>query len=250
MSTAEHTAAAVAAVQALHRLAKLEGDPEAIEALRDIALRAIGILDLLTTANAEHPDTPERIRPSVAAAHEIAKHSSRWPVAWDAIQEIRESTLGKIAKDGEGQVSRLGIGSAIGIRLEGKRGFSPHEQTGFALDVFNELEAIRKAPARHLHAADEHPELAAPGILNAEQSKRTWRNLAAVLPPLSKESVSVWADAGRELSREWCEGDWSRFPWPDCVKGKIGTVTDENGNECGGAKAVRDKIAEGLKNLF
>jgi hypothetical protein len=243
MNTHEHSTAALAAVQALHRLAKLEADPEAIEALRDIALRAIGVLDLLTTAPADHPDTPERIRPGITAAREIAKQSARWPVALDAVKEIREDSLARWQK--------LEVGSAIGIRLAGKnRGFSYDEQTGFALDVFRELEAIRKNPARHLHPADAHPELAAPGRLSDEQLKRDWRNLAALLEPLTKETLPDWTTAGIERCREDCHGDWQNFPWPDCVMGKTGKDTDGNGSLRSAESAIRGKILDGLKALI
>jgi len=216
---------AAIASQAVHELRKLahEGHREAVVALRDVALYAIALLDDLELGDA-------------------AKQSTRWPVVWDAILEKRKADIER--------VEALEIGSGLGIRLEGKRVFSYNAQTGFALDVFRELEAIRTNPTRHFHPADEHPELAAPGVLTAEQSKRTWRNLAAALEPLSKDSLPAWADAGREFYRDECQDDWSRFPWPDCVKGKIGSITDVNGNECGGAKAVRDKIEEGLKKLF
>jgi hypothetical protein len=242
MKTHEHTAAALAAVQSLHRLAKLEADPEAIEALREIALRAIGILDLLTSTPAEHPDTPERIRPGVAAAHEIAKQSARWPVAYDAILEIRKSDLARVEK--------LKVGSAIGIQLVGKnRGFSYDEQTGFARDVFRDLEAIRKNPERHIHPADIHPELAAPGVLTDEQSKRTWRNLAALLPPLSRDTLEEWTTAGMEFCRDECQGDFEGFTWPACAQVKIGKDTDGNGTARTAESAISGKLKAGLAKL-
>lgn len=221
----------------------LKGDAAAIGELRDLALQAIAVLESFTNHSPGHPDTPEPIRAGVNAAHELAKHSSRWPVAYDAISERRKTDMER--------AGRLEVGSKLGIRIKGKaRGFSYDQQTGFALDVFNHLDPIRRNPANHIHPADLHPELAAPGMLTEERLKRDWRNLAAVLPELSKASLSLWADTGLELCREWCEGNWSRFPWSDCVKGKIGSITDaENANKCGPEKAVRDKILGGLAKL-
>ncbi len=240
---AENLSSALDAIQGLHRRAKLEGDPEAVAALRDIALQSIAILDGLTTFAPGHPGTPAAIRAGVDAAHEVAKQSERWPAALDAIQEIRKAALIRW--------ERLEVGTATGINLKGKaRGFSYDEQTGFAHDVFQELDGIRRNPANHFHPADAHPELAATGVLTAEQSKRSWRNLAAMLGPLSKDTRPAWSDAGRELCRDWCMGEWNRFPWPGCVVGKAGTVTDENGHERSVESAVRDKIFEGLGKLI
>ncbi len=240
MKTHEHTDAALAAVQALHRLAKLEGNPEAIEGLRDIALRAIDILDLLTDAPADHPGIPERIRPGVAAAHEIAKQSRRWPVALDAVKEIREASLARLEK--------IEVGSAIGIQLVRKnRGVSYNQQAGFALDVILQLEAIRKNPAEHIHIADLNTDFNAPGILTEEQSKRTWRNLAALLLPFTEDTAEQWLAAGVELCLDDCQDDWEAFPWPACVMDKVGKDTDGNGTIRTAKSAVLEKLKAGFK---
>jgi hypothetical protein len=215
---------AAIASQAVHELRKLahEGHREAVVALRDIALYAIALLDDLELGDA-------------------AKQSTRWPVVWDAILEKRKADIER--------VEALEIGSGLGIRLEGKRVFSYNAQTGFALDVFRELEAIRKNPTRHFHPADEHPELAAPGVLTAEQSKRTWRNLAAVLPPLTKDSLDVWLAAGVELCRDDCGGDFDAFSWPSCILAKIGADSDGNGTFRTAESAVIEKLRRGLQAL-
>jgi hypothetical protein len=237
MKAADHKRDAENAIHRLRCLANA-GDREAIAAIRDVALFAVCILDNLTDNHAGDPDIPEPMREAVAAAHALAKESPRWPVALDAVKEIREGTLARW--------HRLDVGSATGIRLSGKRGFHPHEQTGFALDVFRHLDAIRRNPEGHRHIADIHPELAdVPGL-----PPQTWQNLAAMLPPLEKSSITAWADAGRELCREWCENDWSRFPWPDCAQVKAASLTDENGNETGFPSAVREKIRQGFEKLI
>jgi hypothetical protein len=229
MSTKQIASQAVQVlIQAAHR-----GDREAIAGLRDVALQAIAGLESLTSAPAGHPDIPEAIREAVAAAHELAQHSPRWPVRWDAMEEIRKADFT--------QAARLEIGRAAGIRLEGKRGMNYTQQTGFALGVFHELEAVRRNPGPHLDLA---------GIYADLELKQDWRNIAAVLLPLSKTTLSAWADAGRELCREWCQGDWQSFPWPDFVDVKAQSVTDENGHECGIENAVREKIRQGLEKLL
>ena len=219
------TQQAAIASQALHELCKLarEGHREAVEGLRDVALHAIALLDAL-----ELGDVP--------------KQSTRWPLAWDAILEKRKADIDR--------AEALEIGSALGIRLKGKaRGFSYNEQTGFALDVFREVEAIRKNPTRHFHPADEHPELAAPGVLTAQQAKRTWRNLAAVLPPLTKDSLEDWVTAGVELCRDDCEGDFDAFSWPSCIMAKVGEDTDGNGTYRTAESAVIGRLKLGLRML-
>lgn len=219
------TQQAAIASQALHELRKLarEGHTEAVEALRDVALHAIALLDDLELGVA-------------------AKQSTRWPVVWDAILEKRNADLDR--------AERLEIGSGLGIRLKGRgRGFSFNEQTGFALDVFQKLEAIRTKTTKHFHPADEHPELAAPGVLTAEQAKRTWRNLAAVLPPLTKDSLEDWVTAGVELCRDDCEGDFDAFSWPSCIMAKVGEDTDGNGTYRTAESAVIGRLKLGLRML-
>ena len=221
----------------------LMGDHEAIAEIRDLALRAICVLDSLTGTPAGHPEIPEELRAGVAAAHDVAKHSPRWPVALNSVKEIREADLA--------QWHRLEAGSKLGIRLTGKnRKFSYGEQTGFALNVFNELEAIRKTPERHRHLVDIDPVFATPGFLTDEQLNRSWQNLAAVLAPLAKDSLSAWVAAGTQYCREQCDGDWSRFPWPDCVQSKVGKDSDGNGSLRTTESAIAEKLTAGLKNLI
>lgn len=221
-----HHAQQTAAAQAVYELRQLarNGDAQAVAAIRDIALHALAVLDAIDTLDAP-------------------KHSRRWPVALDAVKEIRDSDLARFDK--------LEVGSLIGLRLEGKRrGFSYDEHTGFADDLFQQLDTIRRNPARHVHPADAHPELAAPGVLTDGQLKRDWRNLAALLEPLTKDTLPAWTSAALELCREYAMGDWNRFPWPDCVMGKAGKDTDGNGSERSVESAVRGKISQGLSMLI
>ena len=221
-----HHAQQAAAAQAVHELRILarNGDAQAVAAIRNIALHTLAVLQAIDTLD-------------------VPKHSRRWPVALDAVKEIRDSDLARF--------DSLEVGSLLGIRLEGKkRGFDYDEHTGFADDLFQQLDTIRRNPARHLHPADEHPELAAPGVLTESQLKRDWRNLAALLEPLTKETLPAWTSAALELCREDCMGDWSRFPWPDCVMGKAGKDTDGNGSFRSTESAVRGKISEGLAMLI
>lgn len=239
---AEAASEAIAAIYQLRHRIK-QGDREAVAALRDVALFAIAQLDTFATVPADHPELPEALREGAAAVQDVAADSLRWPVQWDSIKEIREPHLARVA--------RLGIGTAAGIRLTGKaRGFTYNEHTGFALDVFLQLEAIRKDSVRHVHPADLHPELDAPGVLTDEQRKRDWRNLAALLQPLDGTTRPKWTEAGVELCRDWCQGDWNRFPWTGCVARKAGTVTDDNGHERTTESAVRQKISDGLAKLI
>ena len=221
----------------------LRGEVQAVEELRDLANQAAAMLAHLTDVPEGHPDIPEPIRAGVAAAHNVAKQSRRWPVALNAGKEMREEDLRRVRK--------VEVGRLLGIRISGKgRGFDYNQQTGFADDIFQELEAIRLNPTLHLHPADAHPELDAEGVLTPEQSKRDWRNLAALLPPLSKQSIDEWVAAGVELCRGWCRDDWHRFPWPECVKGKVSKDTDGNGSLRKAESAVRGKIRDGLKTLI
>ena len=220
-----------------------KGDIQAIKDLRDLANDAAYLLTLLTDFPVGHPGIPESQREGVAAAHEVAKHSRRWPVALNAVKEMREEDLRRFQK--------LEVGSLLGIRLNGKgRGFDYNQQTGFADDIFQDLEAIRLNPTLHLHPADVHPELDAEGVLTPEQSKRDWKNLAALLPPISNRSLDEWVEAGLQMCRENCNGDWHNFPWPECVKGKAGKDTDGNGSLRNAESAVRGKIRDGLKTLI
>lgn len=215
-----------AAANAVHELRCLarDGNAEAVAAIRDIALHAIAVLEVIDLGD-------------------VPKQSARWPAAYDAILEIRKSNLARVEK--------LEVGSAIGIRLAGKkRGFTYDEQTGFALDVFRELEAIRLNSSRHIHPADLHPELSTPGVLTEEQLKRDWRNLAAILPELSKASLPLWTAAAVELCREYCMNDWRSFPWPDCVMGKAGKDPSGDGTLRTEESAILGKVSDGLKALI
>ena len=214
------------ALQSIHELRQLAraGNAEAVAAIRDIALHAIAVLEVIDLGD-------------------VPKQSARWPAAYDAILEIRKSNLARVDK--------LEVGSAIGIRLAGKkRGFTYDEQTGFVLGVFRELEAIRLNSSRHVHPADLHPELSTPGVLTEEQLKRDWRNLAALLPPLSIGNVEEWTAAGMELCRDDCQGNWQSFTWPACVMGKAGKDTDGNGSPRATESAILGKLKDGLKKLI
>jgi|GEM_PF-6189756 len=269
-------AEALNAILGLSTPAKLDGNPEAIAALRDIALRAIGILDNLTCHTPGHPDTPEAIRLAVDTAHEVAARSFNWPVSWNAIQEIREPHLGKIHKDkktdGTGRVGKLRIGRKLGIRTDGNARGRPREfdgLSGFGLDVWQELEAERVNPRRQAHAADIHPELAAPGVLTDDYLRRDWKQLAALLEPLSSDSLETWVAAGAKLCESWTEEwrlenhptipdlpkirkipRWNRFPWIESIKSKA-TETQQGTRGLRGAKAtIPGKIRSALKSIL
>jgi hypothetical protein len=226
----------------------LTGDTQAIEAIRDHALQAIGILNTLTYPPAGHPDIPDAHRAGVAAAHQVARQSLRWPVSLAAIDLERKQDLARFAA--------LEVGTTAGIRLkENPKGGAPRKfnyntPTGFALDIFGELDAIRQNPLGHVHIADRHPDIAASGLLPKKLAKRSWRNLAALLEPLSRNSVKRWQAAGVELCREWCGGDWENFPWPACVWPRVGRMIDENGGISTAKSAVTEKILSGLNSLI
>jgi hypothetical protein len=271
------------------------GDTQAIEAIRDLALQAIGILEIFTCAPPGHPEIPEAIRAGVAAAHEVAARSFSWPVAWHAIQEIREPQLGVVKKDkdldGTGAVGRLGIGGKLGIRVDKKHGqkkprnFSRHSQTGLALDVWMELEAERTNPSRSPHIADTCPDVAAAIarhaaavtaddpeageliVLSKKKLKRDWKQLAAMLEPLSLETLDSWVVAGVELCRHWSGNltpetpfpgvtsfrmveAWDSFPWGDAVRSKATEAQVLTSKLRGTKSAVQTKIRTGLMSLI
>jgi hypothetical protein len=268
---------ATQAVQSLTGAAH-RGDREAIEALRDVALHAIAALESLTSAPAGHPDIPEPIRAGVAAAQDVAARSLQWPVRWDAIQEIRESHLGKVSKDAIGRVGGRGIGTKSGIRVNKKSGqkkprdFGPHGISGFGLDVWQELESARVDPNRRPHIADIHHELAAPGVLTAEQLRRDWKELSAMLEPLAVDTLEAWVDAGAKLCEAWAEEwdmdehptiptlqrmtktpHWNRFPWINPIRRKAGErqeTLDGHTTARGIRASIRGKIRESLTSLL
>lgn len=210
-----HHAQQTAAAQAVYELRILarNGDAQAVAAIRDIALHALAVLQVIDTL-------------------EVAKHSRRWPVALDAVKEIRDTDLARF--------DSLEAGSLLGIRLEGKkRGFDYDEHTGFAYDLLQQLEAARARKDEILRYMTKHPD-----------TKPNWRNLAALLEPLTKKTLPAWTSAALELCREYCMGDWNLFPWPDCVMGKAGKDTDGNGSYRGTESAVRGKISQGIAMLI
>jgi hypothetical protein len=265
MKSATHQKSATQAIHQLRCLA-LVGDPEAIAAIRDVALYACNTLQNLIL-NATNSDLPDNHIEAGKNALQLAKRSTRWPVAYDSIQEIRDADFSKL--------ETLEIGSAIGIRLIGKRGMSYAEQTGFALDVFSELDAIRRHPEEHRHITTDFPKLASRGALTPAQNHRTWRHLAAELAPLAKDSLSAWILAGMEYCRDLCRNkpepcqwghrtgkngleiipedmavDWSKFPWPATLTSKVGIDPSGDGWIRTEESAIRQKISEGLKALI
>lgn len=247
-STQDHFESARNAVYQLRALAR-SGDTEAVIALRDLALKSADILSDLAGVPTGHPSIPESMRPGVSAAHHVVAGSQRWPAALSAVEEIRK---------GEVEAwNRLGVGSAIGIRLEGsRRRMEWQHATGFALDIFHELDAIRQAPGPHHHPADVFPELDGEEMMTKEQARRSWSNLAAKLPPLTKDSLTEWTTAGLALCREWCTDphgvvDWNSFPWPEFITEKAASTKDkDNGHLCGIESAIREKIRQGFEKLL
>lgn len=215
-----HHAQQTAAAQAVYELRQLarNGDAQAVAAIRDIALHALAVLQVIDTLD-------------------VPKHSRRWPVALDAVKEIRDTDLARF--------DNLEVGSLLGIKLEGKkRGFSYDAHTGFAYEVFKRLEAARARKDQILRYMRKHPD-----------TKPNWRDLAALLEPLSKETLPAWTSAALELCRDDCMGDWNLIPWPACVMGKAGSGkagrgTDGNGSIRSTESAVRGKLKDGLKNLI
>lgn len=276
-------------ISALRKKA-LAGDHEAIAALRDLALQVIATLDSLTSVPAGHPEIPEDIRAGVDAAHEVAKRSLRWPVAWDAIQEIREPHLGKVLKDkkqdGTGRIGKMGIGSKVGIRVDKRPGagrprdFGPHGISGFGLNVWQELETERTSPNREPHIADKQPKPISPkgenwtwgDVLSESQLVRRWEQLAAILPPLAADTLESWVNAGTKLCESWTEElrleehptipdlqrirkipHWNRFPWIQPIKSKASEkqqTLDGATTPRGVRASIPGKVRESLRSLL
>jgi hypothetical protein len=185
----------------------------------------------------------ERDGATAAAVRELAGYSLAWPVSLSSFDVERKRDMEKY--------NALAVGSKEDMRKSEKAGsprvFDYQSQTGFARDIKIRLEEARTDPRNDKHVADIFPELKG---LTEEQSKRSWKQLAAMLPAFSKESLPKWVEAGVELCRDDCMGDWSRFPWPDCVKGKVGKSKSKYDASVGQAEAiVREKLLEGLLKL-
>lgn len=210
-----HHAQQLAAAQAVTALRKLAeaGNHEAVAAIRDIALNAIHALESIDLGD-------------------VPKQSRRWPVVWNAIEEIRRKDFARFED--------LEIGNAIGIRTAGKnRGFKPEQPAGLAEELFRWIEPVRLRGAGILDYLKRHPE-AVPN----------WRDRAALLQPLSCESLPAWADLALEVFIEWRMDDLTETPLPAGAQSKVGRDTDGNGSLRTPESAIRDKISEGLKLLI
>jgi hypothetical protein len=210
-----HHAQQTAAAQAVHELRELadQGDVLAVAAIRNIGLM---VADTLATIDALG----------------VPQKSIRWPVALDAVKEIRATQITSFEE--------LEVGKKQGTKLEGKRrGFSHGSQTGFAYELKKEIDTARGRRAEILDYLTKHPD-----------TETSWREMAARLPDLTKESLADWTAAALELCREYCMGDWSLFPLPDCVDSKAGKDTDGNGSLRKIESAMYGKISEGLAKLI
>ena len=242
-SASDHRKSAMQSLHFLRQLASRQGDPEAVKALRDIGLKAADILTSITT-HSDTDETPAVFRNGVTIAKQVANESLRWPIAYDAISEIR--------KKARSQTDNLGVGSSLSMRIVGTaRGFNYNSQTGFAYDLFNRIEEVRLNPDDHFHITKNHPEWLEDGVLTESQMRSTWQKIAADLPPLSIESHERWFDACMMLCGEDCEGDWEDFPWPKCVTSKQDAKPkDGDGSRRWMHRLVIDEISKGLKMLI
>jgi len=191
------------------------GNAEAVEALRNIALHAISVLETINLHNVQH-------------------HSHRWPVALDAMQEKREAELERFAK--------LEVGSKLGVRLTGKaRGFSYDEQTGFVYDCVKQIQAVRANCDRYLSYAERHPEMA-----------KDWRDKASILPELTKENMPEWEAVVLEFLRYTFMDDLSLIG-SKCVLNKVGKKTGGIGEKDSPRaleSAIKGRISLGLEKLI
>jgi hypothetical protein len=190
-------------------------------------------------------EVPEALRPGVDGVHEILAESVSWPID---ISPFHESP-----KNRERRINLLKIGRDSPIKKsDGRGGAKRHygSQAGFALDIFGELESIRKNASRHLHPADVHQELNEPGVLLEEQKKRSWKNLAALLTPFEKDTLEEWAAVSLEYCRDICGGNWEAFPWPSFILEKAGKDPSGDGSLRTTESAIRGKIKDGLKSLI
>ena len=234
------------AADAMYKLrrAARKGDQEATRRLAELARLSVRLLEGLQHTEAG----AETLRAEKATATE-------WPAMLSGFNQIRDKQLERFERDK--------LGNAVALRMKEStrpRDLSMEAQTGLALDVFHELEAVRVGQARHdRHPIDDHPELA--DILDDEQSRRTWRNLAVNLEPLSSESLRAWTEAAVEFYAHECDGDWERFPWPDFIIKETRRIADPEmreifKNDPEGMKArniesvLRNKIRAGFKSLI
>jgi hypothetical protein len=260
MDTKEEIRLAERALSQIGRIAK-SGDLDALAALRDLACKAADMLANLTDPPHDHPDTPASIREGSKKAKELARDSRRWPCALDALAEKRKNQLAKW--------DALEVGGAIGIRLSGKnRGFDYWQKAGFALDLFERLEAERKNPDPwHADIFEAFPSIEKDLLAEFQESRKcwiiekekgleelrkvpSWQTYAAKLPPLSMESLKQWTEAGLEICRADCEGNFDNFEFPKAITCKAGRKTEENGHLRTIESAIREKISEGLKALI
>lgn len=202
--------AAADAVNELMQLANV-GNAEAVEALRNIAIHAIDALESLR-------DEP--------TARAIAATSHAWPAKLEAVKELRVKSLERW--------KALEVGSAIGIRLDGKRGFAPEERTGLAYELFREIEAARNRREQIREYLQRHPD-----------SPRNWRDSAAEIPPLSRATAPQWVEVAIEYLRENRIGDWT--PVPEFAAGSIGRFN--NGSFMETETVLRDKLKDGFQKL-
>lgn len=243
MSIQHDLAKAETAIFKIRQAAKY-GDAEAVKALRDLALKAVDDLTRLTEGPHDLDHLPLGIREGAKLARHLARHSHRWPCALDSLTERRRKQLEAW--------NQLEVGSAIALRREGKnRGLDYEQVTGFALDLFMRLEAVRteNKPCDH-HLTDIFPGEIAPENLTEKQREKSWQNLAVNLPPLSKESLSQWTEAAMRICHDDSEGDLANFDFPKILTVKAGRMTDENGHLRTIESALKEKISHGLKSLI
>lgn len=228
-TAADYATQAIEGVRGLRYLAA-RGDAEAAGALLTLATEAAGHLDALMSRPTGHP-----VRTILDL---LAGSAESWPLNIPAVEELRPMAPSKIP---------LTLGTCLPYRAQkGATKLRDFQKgpSGFALDVFRDLDEIRKK-------ASDSDRGALQGIwhLLSESMKNEWRQLAVLLPALdaSPKAIKAWKEAGTRWADDQCHGQWKAFPWPNEVVTRANQKT--NSRKRGIETAVKEYLGKGFKSI-
>lgn len=202
MKTAKIQLTAERAIAQIAAHADAHGDPEAVSQLAQIAGAAIMRLDFLLGRESDRP-TPQGRK----AAQTAASESRMWPAYLSAHKDQRDQELKAFAE--------IGVGTALGYRIEGKnRGFDSEQVTGWVEGLLRDAKLNRDFP-----------------------------------PKLTRSTLAEHVQLCMEQLKSERE-DLARGPWPQFVTNAANQQTDEHGHLRGIEAALRLKIRAGLKPLI
>jgi len=232
----------------------VDGDAEAAEFIRDIAIKATQHLSpdqcKIWLVNSDRIEALPKVEQTIK---DLAHHSDEWPIVLNSIHELRKIDLEKF--------SRMKIGSRLAIKPGGagsgrSRKIETNSPAGFALTIYQIIQAHRKraefyTPENLAKMGDskmgDFPEIRMEWL-----SRPEWQLDAEKLPNLDAhhKTQDLWVIVMVEVARNMAGGNLETAHCPAFIH-KRATQMIANGSKSRPIEnAIREAFEKGIASLL